>query len=295
MLRFRFGVTQGESCASFRAALTNELGAFAFRFDGVVVSNRELPLRPAVVAPWHILLRVEKGALARSGETLGVGSTLLLSDRWLLPSATVDLDLRTSAPSVSLVAMRIPSAAVIAPDLVSILDANEDWSALVAIGRALHDGTGTDDELDAALRETWARLVTLGHVRGAAPGKPDATFDRAVERVAAALSVALSQLERNPQMIDLLDEAGVTERQLLRDLVDVQARFGIVKRGWRDTLNYWRLASATMFLGVEHLSVSEVAKAVGFANTTTMARAFRNAGLSQPTVVRARQLSFRAR
>lgn len=283
MLRVRLTVRHGPYAMDFRSALTPSLGAFAFRFEGVVVANRILPLRPRPPVRWHCVLRVREGSLLWNGRELGPETTLLLPEGFLLPTEALDLDLRTNSELVVLAAMRLPSEVVRAKTSVTILNLTTA-SALDAVAdRLLADADMRD--LGCALQQTWDELCASGFVTPSMGSEVEEP--RVVDRVGTALS-ALSQLEKNPHLIDLVGAARVTERQLLRDFVEVQERFGIVVRGFRGTLTYFRLIVATMFLGVKDLSIRDVARVVGFSSTSAMARAFRAGGLGRPTAVRER-------
>lgn len=300
MLRFAFGVSAGPSVATrFRAALAAEVGAFSLSFRSMAFDNCALPRRPEAAPRWHMLVGVRAGTVQVGDERLGPGRALLASDRVLLPSAQVEARLRAGPEPVELVVVRVPSARVCEGSRSSIVLFDDDALA-AALGR-VQDGLDAEDDVPApALRdgvlEAWQGLATRGHIEGAeAPAfELEMPPDRAVRRVASTFSHALSCLERDPHLVDLVDLAQVTERQLLRDMVEVQARYGIVVRGWRDTIHFWRLVAATMFLGHAALRMHEVARAVGFASTTTMARAFRKAGLPRPTEVRQAHVGSRS-
>jgi AraC-like DNA-binding protein len=291
-LTFRFGAETNGHSVRFRAALTPGFAAFTLRFEGVVFDNRALPPRPPRGCPWHLLLLVAEGSILWNDRELGAGSMLLAPEQLVLPSAPVGVALRSHRGPVEIVALRLPSWTLLG-DHKRVRPVEPDRKILLAV-EAVADLLRCDDPpagsaLELALAAVWGGLRDAHQVAGSAPLSPrDERAAGAEHRVSEVLSLALSQLEQNPQLVDLVGHARVGERQLLRDIVEIQSRFGFVLRGWRDTLNWWRLVAATLFLGAPELSVGEIARAVGFASTTTMARAFRNAGLSQPTAVRTR-------
>ncbi len=299
MLRFAFGVSAGPQVVTrFRAALTAEVGAFALSFRNMAFDNQALPRRPEGAPRWHMLVGVRSGEVLVGGERVGAGRALLASDRVLLPSAPVETRMSAGPDPVDLVVVRVPTDRVRESSRSRIV-LFDDGAVASALGRVAEGLESPDDAPAPVLRdgvlEAWHALTERGHlVEGEAPAfELSMPPDRAVRRVAGLFSHALSCLERDPHLIDLVDLAQVTERQLLRDMVEVQARYGIVVRGWRDTIHFWRLVAATMFLGHAPLRVHEVARAVGFASTTTMARAFRKAGLPRPTEVRQAHVASR--
>lgn len=289
-LGFRFGASLGGHSVQFRAALGEGLSAFRLRFTGVVFDNTAIPLRPARASCFHLLLYVEEGSIVWADRLLGPGALLLAPEAAVLPSAPGAASLRTGRGPVSLVVARVPSPAVEDPrESVRAIPTGSDLtSAVERVARAIDLEQQPDAPLEVALSELWLSLCACDLVSGAAPAGPsDTRVPGAERRVTEALSLVLSQLEQNPQLVDVIGHARVTERQVLRDLLAVQARFGFVLRGWRDTIHWWRLVAATLFLGAPEPSIGEVAKTVGFTSTTTMARAFKNAGMPQPGVVRA--------
>ncbi len=285
MLRFAFGVSAGPAVAThFRAALAADVGAFGLAFRNMAFDNQALPRRPEGAPRWHMLVGVRAGTILVNEMPLGAGTSLLISDRVLLPSEPVETRLRAGPGPVDLVVVRVPSARVRRPSAAPLLLDDPDLGEDLALveGGLQEDGDMPAPALCEGIHRTWARLVDGGLLDGGQGPELELAPNDAL-----SFGLALSCLERDPHLIDLVDLTQVTERQLLRDMVEVQARFGIVVRGWRDTIHFWRLVAATMFLGHAPLRMHEVARAVGFASTTTMARAFRQAGLPRPTEVRA--------
>jgi len=79
--------------------------------------------------------------------------------------------------------------------------------------------------------------------------------------------------------------AGLSLRQLGRDLGDFTRDFGLFGGGFRDATRVLRLRAAVLFLSAPGGTPSEVAKAVGYGSLDAMGRAFRDAKLPAPSVV----------
>lgn len=79
--------------------------------------------------------------------------------------------------------------------------------------------------------------------------------------------------------------AGLSLRQLGRDLGDFTRDFGLFGGGFRDATRVLRLRAAVLFLSAPGATPSEVAKAVGYGSLDAMGRAFRDAKLPAPSVV----------
>lgn len=80
--------------------------------------------------------------------------------------------------------------------------------------------------------------------------------------------------------------AQLSLRQLGRDLGDLTRTFGLFGAGFRDAMRVLRLRAAVLLLSAPHATPTEVAREVGYGSLDAMARAFRDAKLPAPSVVR---------
>lgn len=79
--------------------------------------------------------------------------------------------------------------------------------------------------------------------------------------------------------------AGLSLRQLGRDLRDLTRTFGLFGGGFRDAMRVLRLRAAVLLLSAPDGSPSDVARAVGYGSLDAMGRAFRDAQLPAPSIV----------
>jgi AraC-like DNA-binding protein len=79
--------------------------------------------------------------------------------------------------------------------------------------------------------------------------------------------------------------AGLSLRQLGRDLGDFTRTFGLFGAGFRDAMRVLRLRAAVLLLSAPDGTPSDVARAVGYGSLDAMGRAFRDARLPAPSVV----------
>lgn len=79
--------------------------------------------------------------------------------------------------------------------------------------------------------------------------------------------------------------AGLSLRQLGRDLGDFTRDFGLFGGGFRDATRVLRLRAAVLFLSAPGATPSEVARTVGYGSLDAMGRAFRDAKLPAPSIV----------
>jgi AraC-like DNA-binding protein len=79
--------------------------------------------------------------------------------------------------------------------------------------------------------------------------------------------------------------AGLSLRQLGRDLGDFTRTFGLFGAGFRDAMRVLRLRAAVLLLSAPDGTPSDVARVVGYGSLDAMGRAFRDARLPAPSVV----------
>ncbi|MEJ7603245.1 MAG: hypothetical protein WKG01_35485 [Kofleriaceae bacterium] len=79
--------------------------------------------------------------------------------------------------------------------------------------------------------------------------------------------------------------AGLSLRQLGRDLGELTRTFGLFGAGFRDAMRVLRLRAAVLLLSAPDGTPSEVARAVGYGSLDAMGRAFRDARLPAPSMV----------
>jgi len=79
--------------------------------------------------------------------------------------------------------------------------------------------------------------------------------------------------------------AGLSLRQLGRDLRDLTRTFGLFGTGFRDAMRVLRLRAAVLLLSAPDGSPSDVARTIGYGSLDAMGRAFRDAHLPAPSIV----------
>jgi AraC-like DNA-binding protein len=79
--------------------------------------------------------------------------------------------------------------------------------------------------------------------------------------------------------------AGLSLRQLGRDLRDLTRTFGLFGTGFRDAMRVLRLRAAVLLLSAPDGTPSDVARTIGYGSLDAMGRAFRDAHLPAPSIV----------
>ena len=104
-------------------------------------------------------------------------------------------------------------------------------------------------------------------------------------RLWATLRPLYAQVATSASLKQISTLAGLSLRQLGRDLGDLTRTFGLFGAGFRDAMRVLRLRAAVLLLSAPHSSPTEVAREVGYGSLDAMARAFRDAKLPAPSVV----------
>ena len=104
-------------------------------------------------------------------------------------------------------------------------------------------------------------------------------------RAWAALRPLYEDLATSASLKQIAAIAGLSLRQLGRDLRDFTRTFGLFGGGFRDAMRVLRLRAAVLLLSAPEGTPSEVARAVGYGSLDAMGRAFRDARLPAPSVV----------
>jgi AraC-like DNA-binding protein len=133
----------------------------------------------------------------------------------------------------------------------------------------------------------------LAHLRSVVPfdvDAPSAWREEAPPQatiLSRALDRTLSNLSRQPMMVDLEREVGVSSRQLQRLVARFNAHYGFDERGWRDTLVRRRMLVGCCLMTVPGATTDLVASALGYGSATAFCRAFAESRLPSPMNIRA--------
>jgi AraC-like DNA-binding protein len=112
-----------------------------------------------------------------------------------------------------------------------------------------------------------------------------ATEPERFQRVWAVLRPLYQNLSASASLKQIASLAGLSLRQLGRDLGDLTRTFGLFGVGFRDAMRVLRLRAAVLLLSAPDGSPSDVARIVGYGSLDAMGRAFRDAHLPAPSVV----------
>lgn len=273
-----------------RCTVGREFGAYSILLDGIRFDNRFIPKVAGSSARWRLVCIPVEGEFIVNGEVSGENTVLVATDQVIAPGEGASQTLRSKGNRVRIVGIRLrpEDFGEGGDELVARTHptSEETVRAFRAFGDAVankqHDGLKTHLQraLDGLLADGIIRNASALVREGASAPKSIAG------RVAEAIFPLLSKLATRPMMIDLVERAGVSERQLLRDILKTQREFDLLDRGWRKSIVRWRTTAGALLLSSPTLSLDEVAELAGYSSTSAMSRAFREAQLPPPTVIR---------
>lgn len=105
------------------------------------------------------------------------------------------------------------------------------------------------------------------------------------QRVWTVLRPLYHNLSASASLKQIAALAGLSLRQLGRDLGELTRTFGLFGAGFRDAMRVLRLRAAVLLLSAPDGTPSDVARIVGYGSLDAMGRAFRDAHLPAPSVV----------
>jgi AraC-like DNA-binding protein len=154
------------------------------------------------------------------------------------------------------------------------------WEAARAVARL-----GDDDALRLGLTELLGRVTSAGLVAPSVAAELLRSPPEAFGLLWRAFRPMIERLYLTPTLQEVQDATGISVRQLDRHIQEFVTSFSVVGEGWRTTMHHLRLKLAILLLSARGATIGEVANAVGYRSTDAMARAFRDAGLSAPSIV----------
>ena len=152
-----------------------------------------------------------------------------------------------------------------------------------AVWDAYHELARSQDE--ASLHALIAKLGEADIVSRDLTTSIVTTEPERYTRIWTTLKPFYNDLAMSTSLKQIAVIAGLSLRQLGRDLGDFTRDFGLFGGGFRDATRVLRLRAAVLFLSAPGATPSEVAKAVGYGSLDAMGRAFRDAKLPAPSVV----------
>jgi AraC-like DNA-binding protein len=189
------------------------------------------------------------------------------------------LTFRSYGARCTIVEARVPAADLRRPIGLAhgpIALPDDVWAAYRALEdqrseAALHDVFAALGAADVLSRDLIASVV------GAEPER--------FLRLWAVMRPLYQDLATSASLKQIAALAGLSLRQLGRDLRDLTRTFGLFGTGFRDAMRVLRLRAAVLLLSAPDGSPSDVARTIGYGSLDAMGRAFRAAHLPAHSVV----------
>jgi AraC-like DNA-binding protein len=138
---------------------------------------------------------------------------------------------------------------------------------------------------EPAVHDLLAALAAAGVVSADLAASVVAQEPERFARVWAVMRPLYQHAATSTSLKQIAALAGLSLRQLGRDLTDLTRTFGLFGSGFRDAMRIVRLRAAVLLQSAPEATPNEVARAVGYSSLDAMGRAFRDAHLPPPSLV----------
>jgi AraC-like DNA-binding protein len=256
------------------------------RRDRLVFDTAFAPPAKAISSFVHLFAQLSGTFVVSGGPPLAAPCAFVLAETEFDRVVPGSLTFRSFGTRCTIIEARIPAADVrrpigLAHGPIALSDAV--WAAYRAVeaepnevtGRELIDVLGAHDVVS---RDLSTSIVT---------DEPE-RFVRAW----AVMRPLYQDLATSASLKQIAGLAGLSLRQLGRDLRDLTRTFTLFGAGFRDAMRVLRLRAAVLLLSAPYATPSDVARTVGYGSLDAMGRAFRDAKLPAPSNVQS-EVRFR--
>jgi AraC-like DNA-binding protein len=191
------------------------------------------------------------------------------------------LTFRSFGARCTIVEARVPAADLQRPVGLAhgqVALADPVWAAY----HALHDQPS-----EAAVHHLIGALGDTGVLSRDLTASVVATEPERFQRVWEVMRPLYQGVAASASLKQISTLAGLSLRQLGRDLTELTRTFGLFGAGFREMMRVLRLRVAVLLLSAPGGTPSDVARTVGYGSLDAMGRAFRDAGLPAPSIVQA--------
>lgn len=205
---------------------------------------------------------------AREYERYAVGAPNVRT--WGDPSVTLDIQLDAAD-------VRAPVGCAHGPLALP----SATWDAFSDLAEAFVLGNPIESGMRSVLERLAENQIIAPDIARATEPPPEALV-----RIWEALRPFYGRWELSLELPDLSKLADVSARQISRDTKSLNDWLGRDGVSFRDHLHVLRLRIAVLLLSAHGPTIGEVAARVGYRSVDALSRAFRDAGLPPPHVVR---------
>jgi AraC-like DNA-binding protein len=138
---------------------------------------------------------------------------------------------------------------------------------------------------EPAVHHLLAALAGTGVVSADLTASVVAEEPERFRRLWAVMQPLYQHLATSASLKQIAALAGLSLRQLGRDLADLTRTFNLFGSGFRDAMRILRLRAAVLLLSAPDATPNDVARVIGYSSLDAMGRAFRDAALPPPSLV----------
>lgn len=259
--------------------LERRLRVHVVRRDRLLFDTAFAPPTRVASAFVHLFVQLS-GTLAPAGAPAVSGPCAFVLAETEFDRVTRDSrTFRSFGASCTVVELRLPGADVRPPIGLGhgpVPLAPAVWDAY----RALEANPG-----ELAVLRLLAALAGTGVVTSDLTASVVAKEPERFARVWAVMQPLYQHLATSTSLKQIAALAGLSLRQLGRDLTDLTRTFGLFGGGFRDAMRILRLRAAVLLLSAPEATPNDVARVVGYSSLDAMGRAFRDAQLPPPSLV----------
>lgn len=261
--------------------LERRLRAHLVRRDRLVFDSAFAPPIRVPSASVHLFAQLSGTFVPSSGSPLTGPCAFVLAETEFDRVIRGALTFRSFGARCAIVEIRLPATDIRPPIGLAhgaVPLAPAVWDAY----RALEADPG-----EPAVHRLLAALTTTGVVSPDLIASVVADEPERFARVWAVVRPLYQHLATSTSLKQISTLAGLSLRQLGRDLTDLTRTFGLFGAGFRDAMRILRLRAAVLLLSAPDATPNDVARVVGYSSLDAMGRAFRDAGLPPPSLVHA--------
>jgi AraC-like DNA-binding protein len=269
----------GGSTLRSTAFLERRFRLHLVRRDRLVFDTAYAPPAKAVSSFVHLFAQLSGTFAIAGARPLAAPCAFVLAETEFDRVVRGALTFRSSGVRCTIVEARVPAADLrrpigLAHGPIALSDAV--WAAYHALEAAPGETTGR--ELITTLGDT--EVVSRDLAASVVTDEPE-RFRRAW----AVMRPLYQNLATSASLKQIAGLAGLSLRQLGRDLRELTRTFALFGSGFRDAMRVLRLRAAVLLLSAPDGSPSDVARTVGYGSLDAMGRAFRDASLPAPSIV----------
>ncbi|TMQ12791.1 MAG: hypothetical protein E6J91_20320 [Deltaproteobacteria bacterium] len=141
------------------------------------------------------------------------------------------------------------------------------------------------DPTEDAVQSLLGALCATGVLTGDLAASVVTSEPERFQRLWAVMRPLYGNLATSASLKQIGDLAGLSLRQLGRDIADLTRTYGLFGTGFRSAMRVLRLRAAVLLLSAPDGTPGDVARVVSYGSLDAMGRAFRDAQLPAPSVV----------